>query len=49
VETGVNQLREAGATVAGVVITQMNVKRHQAYGYADQGYYYGSRGGYYTD
>lgn len=49
VESGINQLREAGATVAGVVITQMNVKRHQGYGYADQGYYYGSKSGYYTN
>lgn len=49
VEAGLLQLREAGATVGGVIITQVNIKRHQSYGYGDQGYYYGSKSGYYTN
>lgn len=49
VETGVNQLREAGAPLAGVVVTQVNIKRHQTYGYGDQGYYYGTKSGYYAN
>lgn len=49
VEAGLGQLREVGATVGGVIITQVNIKRHQAYGYGDQGYYYGDKSGYYTN
>ncbi len=49
VESGINQLREAGATIAGTVISQVNIKRHQSYGYGDQGYYYGTKSGYYSN
>ncbi len=49
VEAGINQLREAGAPLAGTVITQVNIKRHQSYGYGDQGYYYGTKSGYYAN
>ena len=49
VETGVGQLRESGAPLAGVVVTQVNIKRHQSYGYGDQGYYYGTKSGYYAN
>lgn len=49
VEAGIGQLREAGAPLAGAVVTQVNIKRHQGYGYGDQGYYYGSKSGYYTN
>lgn len=49
VESGIAQLREAGASIAGTVITQVNIKRHQSYGYGDQGYYYGTKSGYYTN
>lgn len=49
VESGVTQLREAGAPLAGTVITQVNIKRHQSYGYGDQGYYYGTKSGYYSN
>lgn len=49
VEMGISQLKEAGAPLAGVVITQVNIKRHQTYGYGDQGYYYGTKSGYYTN
>lgn len=49
VESGIGQLREAGAPLAGTVITQVNIKRHQSYGYGDQGYYYGTKSGYYAN
>lgn len=49
VESGIQQLREAGAPIAGAVITQVNIKRHQSYGYGDQGYYYGTKSGYYKN
>lgn len=49
VEAGIAQLREANAPLAGAVITQVNIKRHQGYGYGDQGYYYGSKSGYYSN
>ena len=49
VESGITQLREAGAPLAGAVITQVNIKRHQRYGYGDQGYYYGTKSGYYSN
>ena len=49
VEAGINQLREAGAPLAGTDITQVNIKRHQSYGYGDQGYYYGTKSGYYAN
>ncbi|WP_262693200.1 GumC family protein [Kordiimonas aquimaris] len=49
VEAGIAQLKEVGAPLAGAVVTQVNIKRHQSYGYGDQGYYYGSKSGYYTN
>lgn len=49
VESGITQLREAGAPLAGAVVTQVNIKRHQRYGYGDQGYYYGTKSGYYSN
>jgi polysaccharide biosynthesis transport protein len=41
-------LQAAGATVAGSVLSRVNVKRHMRYGYGDRGYYYGRYGTYYT-
>jgi polysaccharide biosynthesis transport protein len=37
---GVKQLIEAGADVAGVVLSRVNVRKHARYGYRDSGYYY---------
>ncbi len=37
---GVKQLIEAGADMAGVVISRVNVRKHAAYGYRDSGHYY---------
>jgi len=49
VKNAVRQLGQTGGHVAGAVLTQVDVKRHQYYGYGDQGYYYGSKSGYYTN
>ena len=49
VKSAMEQLRNTNARVAGVVLTQVDVKRHQGYGYGDQGYYYGTKSGYYTN
>ena len=38
---GLKQIVEAGANLAGVVLSMVNVRRHARYGYADSGYYYG--------
>jgi polysaccharide biosynthesis transport protein len=37
---GVKQLIEAGADMAGLVLSRVNVKKHAKYGYRDSGYYY---------
>ncbi len=49
VKTAVKQLQQTGCQIAGVVLTQVDIKRHQGYGYGDQGYYYGTKSGYYTN
>jgi Mrp family chromosome partitioning ATPase len=41
-------LKGTGATVAGTVLSRVNVRRHMRYGYGDRGYYYGRYGAYYT-
>ncbi len=37
---GVKQLVDAGADLAGVVLSRVNVRQHARYGYRDSGYYY---------
>jgi len=49
VKTAVKQLTQTGVPIAGVILTQVNVKRHRGYGYGDQGYYYGGKSAYYVD
>ena len=48
---GIRQLRDAGATLAGVLITQANLKKQASYGYQDPtvGYRSGSYYRYYAD
>ena len=48
---GVRQLRDAGATLAGILVTQVNLKRQAGYGYQDPtvGYRSGSYYRYYAD
>lgn len=45
---GLKQIRDAGGSLAGMLLTQVNVKKHSAYGYADSGYYHGKYQKYYT-
>ncbi|MBV1901101.1 MAG: polysaccharide biosynthesis tyrosine autokinase, partial [Kordiimonadaceae bacterium] len=49
VKSAVKQLMETNCQVAGAILTQVDIKRHQGYGYGDQGYYYGTKSGYYTN
>lgn len=42
-------MREAKASVAGVVLTQVDVKKHAHYGYGDVGQYYGKYQKYYVN
>lgn len=47
---GIKQALEAGANLAGTILTQVNVKKHASYDYGDSGYYYyGSYRKYYSD
>lgn len=43
------QLAEAGAEIAGVVLSRVDVKKHAGYGYADSGYYAGTYRKYYIN
>ncbi|MDJ0950967.1 MAG: polysaccharide biosynthesis tyrosine autokinase [Alphaproteobacteria bacterium] len=45
---GFKQMREAGANLAGGVLTRVDVKRHAQYDFADSGYYHGRYEKYYT-
>jgi polysaccharide biosynthesis transport protein len=40
---GLKLLAEAGARLAGVALTRVDVRRHARYGYSDSGYYYNDR------
>src|SRR5919109_1822217 len=46
---GMGQMFEAGADIAGVVLSRVDVKKHARYGYADSGYYRGSYAKYYVN
>ena len=46
---GIKQLKEAGAHVAGLVLSQVDVRKHAQYEYRDSGYYYKSYSKYYID
>jgi capsular exopolysaccharide synthesis family protein len=51
-DTGANALvhmREAKASVAGAVLTQVDVRKHAQYGYGDVGQYYGKYQKYYVN
>jgi succinoglycan biosynthesis transport protein ExoP len=51
-DTGTNGLvhmREAKASVAGAVLTQVDVRKHAHYGYGDVGQYYGKYQKYYVN
>lgn len=42
------QLVDTGASIAGVALTLVDVRRHAQYGYSDSGHYYGRVKKYYT-
>ena len=46
---GVRQLAEAGADIAGIVLSRVDFKKHARYSYADSGYYRGSYQKYYIN
>jgi polysaccharide biosynthesis transport protein len=46
---GIRQLVEAGADIAGIVLSRVDVKKHARYGYADSGYYQGYYRKYYVN
>ena len=46
---GLRQLAEAGADIAGIVLSRVDFKKHARYGYADSGYYRGSYQKYYIN
>ena len=48
VQTGIRVAKDAKLDLAGVVLTQVNLKKHARYGYGDYGYYYGKYKDYYT-
>jgi succinoglycan biosynthesis transport protein ExoP len=44
---GIRQLIDDNASLAGVVMTQVKLRKHARYGYGDSGYYYGRYREYY--
>jgi len=46
---GLANLREINASIAGAVLTQVDVKKHAYYGYGDVGQYYGKYQKYYVN
>jgi len=49
VVAGIKQLREAGAQIAGLILSQVDIRKHAQYDYRDSGYYYGSYRKYYSE
>ncbi len=47
VQDSLRTLAAAGAPIAGLLLTRVNVRKHAAYGYGDVGHYYGKYRGYY--
>lgn len=45
---GLKQLRDAGAHVAGALVTRVNIRRHALYGFADSGTYHRQLARYYV-
>ena len=43
------QLRSAGADLAGIILSRVDIAKHARYGYGDSGYYHGRSKKYYTD
>ena len=45
---GLKQILTSGGNLAGIVLSQVNAKKHARYGYGDSGYYYGRIKKYYV-
>jgi Mrp family chromosome partitioning ATPase len=48
VETSLKMLLRSGARVAGIALTQVDMKQQSRTGYGDPGYYYGKYKDYYV-
>lgn len=48
IQTGIRLLQQAGGTVAGVALTQVDMNAQARYGYGDAGYYYADYKKYYA-
>ena len=48
VKTGIKTALAANMDLAGIVLTQVNLRKHARYGYGDYGNYYGTYGNYYS-
>jgi polysaccharide biosynthesis transport protein len=46
---GIRQMLDAGADIAGIILSRVDVKKHARYSYADSGYYRGSYRKYYVN
>jgi capsular exopolysaccharide synthesis family protein len=46
-QAAIQQLRRAGATIGGIILGRVDLRRHRGYGYRDQAYYYGLANKYY--
>lgn len=46
---GIRQMLDAGADLAGVILSRVDFKKHARYSYADSGYYQGSYRKYYVN
>lgn len=49
VQASLKALADAGVSLAGVVLTKVDMKKNAQYGYGDSGYYYGKYKQYYTE
>ena len=49
VQSALKQLHDAGASVHGLVLTQVNMRKQANYGYGEYGYYSAYAKKYYTD
>ncbi len=46
---GLKQILSSGGKLAGILLAQVDAKKHSQYGYGDSGYYYGRIKKYYVD
>lgn len=49
VKSALTQLRNFNVNICGLVLSQVNIKKHKEYGYGDSAYYYGKYSEYYNN